>query len=155
MGLNKNLKSIKMFQIFFKWFFLKFQINFIKFRMRIKKWNGNSNAFLKISNGGLQFKISHLIKTYSFGGNNTGAIGSNQTRLVLCQQSVFYTHHIVLWHTFSNADNQWNLSFESFHNGSCCTRWWYIDDGGMRICSLFGFSNLWGRKNFLLPYFIL
>jgi len=49
--------------------------------------------------------------------------------------------HIVLGHTLRNADNQWNLSLESFDNGSSSTRWWHIDNGGMRIRCLLGFRN--------------
>lgn len=79
--------------------------------------------------------------TNLFGCNDAGAIGSDQTRLVLANQGALHLDHIVLGHALGDADNQRNFGIECLHDGSSGTWWRHIDDRGMWIRCLFRFRN--------------
>mmetsp|Transcript_63393 Transcript_63393/g.151303 ORF Transcript_63393/g.151303 Transcript_63393/m.151303 type:complete len:377 (+) Transcript_63393:60-1190(+) len=64
------------------------------------------------------------------------AVGSDQSALVLADQSVLDLHHVLLGNALSDAHNQRNLSLQCFQHSTGCGRRWNHDHGGIAICLL-------------------
>lgn len=79
--------------------------------------------------------------TNLFGGDDSRAVGTHQSRLALADEGVLHLHHVVLRHTLRNANDQGDLRFQSLDDGGRSARWWHIDDGGMWIGGLLGLRH--------------
>lgn len=73
-------------------------------------------------------------------GNDTWTIWTDQSCLVLGKQDLLDSDHIVLWNTFSDADNKWHLSFNGFNDGLCSTGWWHVNNWSLGTSSGFSLS---------------
>ena len=63
--------------------------------------------------------------------NDAGAVGSDQTRLVLLQQGRLDPDHVLGGDAFGDADGQANFGFHGVNDGLGGKRWRHIDDGGI------------------------
>jgi len=71
------------------------------------------------------------------GGDNTGAVGTDQARLALADQGVLHLDHVLLGNTFSDADDQGDFRLQGLKNGGGSTGRWDVDNGGVRFyCSV-------------------
>ena len=76
------------------------------------------------------------------GLDDTGAVGSNQTGLVLGSHDRLNLDHVQSWDSFSDADNEINLRFHSFENGIGSKRRRHVDNGSLGVSSLHGFTHV-------------
>jgi hypothetical protein len=65
--------------------------------------------------------------------DDTRAVGTNETRLALGQESLLDSDHIVLRNTFSDGNNQRNFSFDGFQDGGSSARRGNVDDGSISL----------------------
>lgn len=69
----------------------------------------------------------------SYRSDDSRAVGSDQSGLILSLEHVRNTDHVVLWDTLCNADNKWHLSLQSLLNTSGSE--WRWDEDGRGICA--------------------
>lgn len=65
--------------------------------------------------------------------DDTRAVGTNQTGLVLGQKSLLNFDHIVLRNTLSDGNNQRNFGFDGFQNSGSSARRGNVDDGSVSL----------------------
>jgi hypothetical protein len=65
--------------------------------------------------------------------DDTRAVGTNETGLVLGQKSLLNSNHIVLRNTLGDGNNQRNFSFDGFQNSGSSARRGNVDDGSVSL----------------------
>mmetsp|Transcript_138802 Transcript_138802/g.241365 ORF Transcript_138802/g.241365 Transcript_138802/m.241365 type:complete len:203 (+) Transcript_138802:1227-1835(+) len=87
-------------------------------------------------------KARHDANFTGLGFDNSRAIWTNEPCLRLRLEHSLDTNHIQLRNTFSNANNEWNLRFESLFDRLGSSRWWDINDGSVSTCGLHALGNV-------------
>lgn len=71
------------------------------------------------------------MRVLAYRSNDSRAVGSDQSGLVLCLQHVCDANHVVLRDTLSDADHERDLSLQSLLDTSSGERWWDEDSRGI------------------------
>ena len=83
--------------------------------------------------------------------DNTWAVWSNQSCLVLRSHDGFNLDHVQSWNTLSNADDQVDFSLNSFEDGVSSEGRWDVDNGSLSLSGLNCFGDIsehWKAKMF-------
>ena len=74
--------------------------------------------------------------------DDTWAIWTNKSSLVLWLHDWFNLDHIKSWDSLSNTHYKFHLSLNCFQNGISSEWWWYIDDWSFSWCGFLGLGNV-------------
>lgn len=100
---------------------------------KMTKYNGFHfiNSFFHLTNPpetkGSDIITCYWISDYLY---NARTVGANESCLVLPNQAVFDTHHILLRDALSNTHHQANLCINCFQNGCCRKGGWHKNHSG-------------------------
>ena len=78
-------------------------------------------------------KRASFKNAYQLRSNDSWTVGSNEPGLSLPEECVFHPDHVLLRDSLGDADNQWDLGFESLKDGGRSARRWHVDDCGIRL----------------------
>lgn len=83
----------------------------------------------------------HLNLTHLLGRNDAWAIRADQAALGLASEGVLHADHVVLWNTFSNADNQRHFGLDRLEDGSGRSRRRDVDHGRVGFGRVFRLAH--------------
>ena len=76
------------------------------------------------------------------GLNDSRAVGANHSAHWLRTEGVLHFDHVVLGNSIRDGHNQFDFSFDCFHNCICCCGGRNVDNWGVAACCLFCLSAI-------------
>ena len=96
--------------------------------------NTNLSGFVNVAGHDSDFAFIGL--------NDSRAVGANHSAHWLRTEGVLHFDHVVLGNSIRDGHNQFDFSFDCFHNCICCCGGRNVDNWGVAACCLFCLSAI-------------